>query len=126
MHQSPPARWSARFRSTIAQKWNSLRAGMSSIENRLRGDEHRHLRTSAFALASVAIALVMKWLLGFPASVAPFLFLHAAIAATASYGGFTAAAIATLTSLLVARLTTNMSLWEGVAFSAEGLLVSVV
>jgi hypothetical protein len=68
----------------------------------------------------------MKWLLGFPASSAPFLFLHAAIAATASYGGFTAAAVATLTSLLVARLTTDMSLWEGVAFSLEGLLIAAV
>src|SRR5262245_17704899 len=126
MHQSPPARWSAGFRGTIAQKWKSLRTRMSSIENRLHGDKHQHLRTSAFALASVAIALVMKWLLGFPASVAPFLFLHAAIAATASYGGFTAAAIATLTSLLVARLTTDISLWEGVAFSLEGLLIAAV
>ena len=99
---------------------------MSSIDAPLDGDQRQHLRASAFALASVAVALVMKWLLGFPASSAPFLFLHAAIAATASYGGFAAAAVATLTSLLVARLTTDMSLWEGVAFSLEGLLIAAV
>jgi PAS domain S-box-containing protein len=126
MHQSPPAGWSAGFRSTLGQKWNSLRGRVSSTDAPLHGDERQHLRASAFALASVAVALVMKWLLGFPASGAPFLFLHAAIAATASYGGFTAAAVATLTSLLVARLTADMSLWEGVAFSLEGLLIAAV
>src|SRR4029450_1004435 len=126
MHQSPPAGWSAGFRSTLGQKWNSLRGRVSSIDAPLHGDGRHHLRASAFALASVAVALVMKWLLGFPASGGPFLFLHAAIAATASYGGFTAAAVATLTSLLVARLTTDMSLWEGVAFALEGLLIAAV
>src|SRR4030095_10954143 len=105
MHQSPPAGWSAGFRSTLGQKWNSLRGRVSLTDAPLHGDERRHLRASAFALASVAVALVMKWLLGFPASGAPFLFLHAAIAATASYGGFTACAGANLTSPLGASAT---------------------
>src|SRR5262245_14397230 len=126
MHQSPPAGWSAGFRSTVWQKWNSLRTRLSSIDDALRGDERQHLRTSAFALAAVALALVIKWLLGFAASDVPFLFLHAAIAVTAWYGGLTAAAVATLTSLLAARLTTNMSLGEGVAFSLEGFLIAAV
>jgi PAS domain S-box-containing protein len=126
MHQSPPAGWSAGLRSTAAQKWNSLRERVSSIDNPLHGAERRDLRASAFALAAVAAALVMKWLLGIPASGAPFLFLHIAIAVTAAYGGLTAAGVATLTSLLVARLTTNISLWEGVVFSLEGLLIAAV
>jgi PAS domain S-box-containing protein len=68
----------------------------------------------------------MRWLLGIPASAAPFLFFHAAIAVTAAYSGLAAAGVATLTSLLIARLTTDMALQEGVVFSLEGLLVAAV
>ncbi len=126
MHQPPPAAWSAGLRSTAAHWWNDLREKLSWIGNPLRGDERRQLRSHAFALAAVVAAVLMQQVLGVPASSTPFLFFHAAIAVTAWYGGFAAAGVATLASLLMARLMTDISLWGGVNFSLEGLLIAGV
>jgi len=88
-------------------------------------EARRGLRVHALALASVAVAAALQVAVSDPLS-APFWPFHAAVAITAAYGGFSAAAVATLASLLAARIGSDVTLWAGTLFCVEGLLIAAI
>jgi PAS domain S-box-containing protein len=77
-------------------------------------------------VGAVGTALLLQIVLGWPSSTSPFWLFHAAVAVAASYGGFSAASLAILVSLLIARLNFGVDLPAGALFCVEALAVATV
>jgi PAS domain S-box-containing protein len=91
---------------------------------RISPAEQKRLRAHVVALAAVAAAAAARWIVGLPEI--PFMFYSAAIAISASFGVPSAAAVATLASLLVTRMGAGVSFWVGAGFCVEAFVISAV
>src|SRR5256885_2700691 len=88
--------------------------------------ERVRLLSHALALGVVAIAAVTRYLFGVADAAASFWLFHAAVAVSALWGGWSPALVATLTSLLVVRISSTIDLFPAALFFIDGLLVSAV
>jgi len=110
-----------------------LERALTSVQkhvNRLRGGidaaERQRLAGLAAAVAAVAAALLLQVVAGWPPATSPFWLFHAAVAIAALYGGFSAASLAILTSLLIARMNAGVDLWTGMFFCLEAVIIATV
>jgi hypothetical protein len=78
------------------------------------------------AIGLVAAAVAARFLLGFVGADVPFALFYAAVALSALRDGWPPAAVATLTALLVARITSDVSFVQSVAFVFEALIIAAV
>jgi PAS domain-containing protein len=86
----------------------------------------RRLWFHAIALASVAGAAAVQTATIAETRSAPFWPFHAVVALTAAYGGFSAALVATLASVLAGRLISQVTLSTGALFSIECIVLAGV
>ena len=89
-------------------------------------DDWNRLRIHGIAIALVLVAWAARHFLALGDSAWVFLLASAAVAISASVGGISAGAVATLTAWLVARLETRVAPLPAVVFLLEGLLISWV
>lgn len=91
-----------------------------------RDAEQTRLLSHLFALAAVAVAAIVRYALGVAGAAVPFAFFHASVALSALRGGWPAALVATLASLLVARVSGGAALGPSIAFVLEALVIAGV
>ena len=93
---------------------------------RLMLGQARALTAYALAASAVAGAFLLQWTLGRAAGEPQFWLFHVAIVLTAAYGGAAATLVATLLSVLLARLSSAVPMSTALLFGAEGLLIGLV
>src|SRR5262245_9417450 len=104
--------------------WMSLRGRVASRVNSIPTEEWRRLVAAGLAMAAVAGAALLQRILR-PSIDEPQLWLfHGVIALCAAYGGANTALIATLLSVLLARLGAVVPLSTALLFGLEGLLIA--
>jgi PAS domain S-box-containing protein len=93
-----------------------------------RAGKLRTARVNAHAFAAVAVvgAFLLQWALGGTAGEPPFWLFHIAIVLTAAYGEAAAMLVATLLSVLLARLSSAVPMSTALLFGIEGLTIGVV
>lgn len=96
------------------------------LANRLSNEERARLLPHLFALGVVAAAAVAMYSLGATGGGVPFALYSVAVVASAIRGGWPPAVVATLTSLLVARVVDHVRLAPSVWFLVEALVLSVL
>ncbi len=106
--------------------WRTLRTETTRTVREMGAAEWKRLGTHALAIALVGLATVAKFFVGTTDAGASFLLFSAVVAASASVGGLSAGAVAGLTALLVARVTSPVSPMTSVLFVVEALLISIV
>ena len=119
---------SGRARTWLARAgelWTALNGRVASHLDSTASDQHRRLAAHAFAASVVAGAFLLQWTLGRAAGEQFWLF-HVAIALTAAYGGAAATLVATLLSVLLARLSSAVPMSTALLFGVEGLLIGLV
>ena len=89
-------------------------------------DERRRLAAHGFAVSVVAGAFLLQWTLRTSTDEPQFWLFHVAIALTAAYSGTAATLVATLLSVLLARLASAVPLSTALLFGLEGLLIGLV
>ena len=89
-------------------------------------DKGSRLLTDLFAIGVVAAAVAARFGLGFTGVAVPFALFYAAVALSAVKGGWPPAVVATLTALLVARVSSDISFLQSVAFVFEALVIAAV
>ena len=89
-------------------------------------DEQKHFVAQTVAPSAVAGAFLLQRILARPADEPQFWLFHVAIALTAVYGGAAATIVATLLSILLARLSSAVPLSTALLFGLEGLLIGLV
>jgi GAF domain-containing protein len=89
-------------------------------------DKGAGLRAHVLALGLVAAAVVARFGLGFTGADVPFAIFYAAVAVSAINGGWPPAVVAMLTALLVARVSSDVSLLQSIAFVFEALVIAAV
>ena len=72
--------------------------------SRVAGAERQRILAHATALGVVVAAALVRWILGIPGAIVPFLFFTLAVAYSAAIGGSAPAITAGLVSILLARL----------------------
>jgi PAS domain-containing protein len=112
--------------TTARAWWTAQTDRISAFVDDIPPAERKRLRAHAIALLVVAAATAVRFLLGPAGGADPFLFFYAAIAFTASFNVWSAAAVATLASLLVVRTTADVSFDIAGWFCVEGLAISLV
>ena len=93
---------------------------------RLMLGQARALTAHILAASAVAGAFLLQWTLGRAAGEPQFWLFHVAIVLTAAYGGAAATLVATLLSVLLARLSSAVPMSTALLFGAEGLLIGLV
>ena len=89
-------------------------------------DERRRLAAHGFAVSVVAGAALLRWTLRTSTDEPQFWLFHVAIALSAAYSGTAAALVATLLSVLLARVGSAVPLSTALLFGLEGLLIAFV
>jgi len=92
----------------------------------IESDERRRLAAHGFAVSVVAGAALLQWTLRTSTDEPQFWLFHVAIALSAAYSGTAAALVATLLSVLLARLGSAVPLSRAFLFGLEGLLIGFV
>src|SRR5262245_32722240 len=121
-----------RLRSGLAQtwltraeeSWTSLRSRLTPLLDSINADERRRLAAHGFAVSVVAGAVLLRWILPTSIDGPPLWLFHVAIAVSAAYGGTSAALVAVLLSVLLARLGSAVPLSTALLFGLEGLLIA--
>jgi len=114
----------------IVDLGSSVRSTVGRRLAEISAEERRRLRAFVFALAAVAVAALMRLLLGLEAT--PFLFFYVAVAVSAWNGGIWPGVVAALAALLAERVNSNIPAgssndWvTGIAFVAESLAITLV
>jgi len=93
---------------------------------RLMLGQARALTAHLLAASAVAGAFLLQWALGRAAGEPQFWLFHLAIVLTAAYGGAAATLVATLLSVLLARLSSAVPMSTALLFGVEGLLIGLV
>ena len=120
---------SGRGRTWLARAgelWTALNGRVASHFDSTASDQHRRLTAHAFAASVVAGAFLLQWTLGRAAGEPQFWLFHVAIVLTAAYGGAAATLVATLLSVLLARLSSAVPMSTALLFGVEGLLIGLV
>jgi PAS domain S-box-containing protein len=107
----------------------SLAASMRRLEQVFRIDrldltELRRLRAHAVALLLVALAVVLKVMVGASGQATSFALLNLAVAGAALVGGMPSAFLAAMAALLSARLFSDAGWGGSLVFFAEAMLVA--
>ena len=89
-------------------------------------DERRRLAAHGFAVSVVAGAALLGWTLRTWTDEPQLWLFHVAIALSAAYNGTAAALVATLLSVLLARVVSAVPLSTALLFGLEGLLIAFV
>ena len=113
--------WLAR----AGESWISLR-GRVARHLDIETDERRRLAAHGFAVSVVAGAALLRWTLRTSTDEPQFWLFHVAIALSAAYTGTAAALVATLLSVLLARVGSAVPLSTALLFGLEGLLIAFV
>jgi PAS domain S-box-containing protein len=108
------------------QWWTSLRSRLVPYLDSIDTDEFRRLAAHGFAVAVVAGSVLLRQLLGNSADEPQFWLFHVAIALSAAYAGTAPALVATLLSVLLARVISGVPLSTALLFGLEGLLIVFV
>jgi PAS domain S-box-containing protein len=108
------------------ESWMSLCGRIALHLDCIETDERRRLAAHGFAVAFVAGAALLQWILRTSTDEPQLWLFHGAIALSAAYGGTTAALVATLLSVLLARLGSAVPLSTALLFGLEGLLIAFV
>ena len=123
---------------TSGQAWTWLtRTGESWMSISMRGriasqlpssetDGRGRLAAHSFAISVVAGAVLLRWILHTSTDEPQFWLFHVAIALSAAYGGTAATLVATLLSVLLARVGWAVPLSTALLFGLEGLLIAFV
>jgi PAS domain S-box-containing protein len=69
---------------------------------------------------------VLQSFVGWQTSASPFSMFQASVAIAAAYGGLSAASLAMLASLLIARLNSGVDLWTAAFFCLEGAVIAAI
>ena len=120
---------SGRARTWLARAgelWTALNGRVASHFDSTASDQHRRLTAHTFAASVVAGAFLLQWTLGRAAGEPQFWLFHVAIALTAAYGGAAATFVATLLSVLLARLSSAVPMSTALLFGVEGLMIGLV
>ena len=120
---------SGRARTWLARAgelWTALNGRVASHFDSTASDQHRRLTAHTFAASVVAGAFLLQWTLGRAAGEPQFWLFHVAIVLTAAYGGAAATLVATLLSVLLARLSSAVPMSTALLFGVEGLLIGLV
>jgi hypothetical protein len=104
----------------------SLRGRVARHLDSIETDERRRVAAHGFAVAVVAAAALLRWMLRTSTDEPQFWLFHVAIALSAAYGGTAAALVATLLSVLLARVESAVPLSTALLFGLEGVLIAVV
>ena len=89
-------------------------------------EERRRLAAHGFALSVVAGAALLRWTLRTSTDEPQLWLFHVAVALSAAYGGTAAALVATLLSVLLARVGSAVPLSTSLLFGLEGLLIAFI
>ena len=106
--------------------WMSLRGRVAPYLDSIETDERRRLALHGFAIGVVAGAALLQWILRTSTDEPQFWLFHVAIALSAAYGGTAPALVATLLSVLLARVGSAAPLSTAFLFGLEGLLIAFV
>jgi PAS domain S-box-containing protein len=124
------------MRTLISGRLHDWRARAGAVWTGLNGraashldlpDNHQTTRLTAHAVAAVVVAgaFLLQWLLG-RADEPRFWLFNVAVALTAAYGRVAPTLVAILLSMLVARLSSGVSLSTAALFGVEALLIGLV
>ena len=108
------------------ESWMSLRGRIAPRLDSIETDGRRRLAAHGFAVGVVAGAALLRWILRTSTDEPQFWLFHVAIALSAAYGGTAAALVATLLSVLLARVGSAVPLSTALLFGLEGLLIALV
>jgi PAS domain S-box-containing protein len=108
------------------ESWMSLRGRVASHLDSIESGGRRRLAAHGFAVAVVAGAALLQWILRTSTDEPQLWLFHGAIALSAAYGGAAAALVATLLSVLLARVESAVPLSTALLFGLEGLLIALV
>ena len=120
---------SGRARTWLTQageSWMSVRRRVAPHLDSIETDERRRLAAHGFAVGVVAGAALLRWILRTSTDEPQFWLFHVAIALSAAYGGTAAALVATLLSVLLARVGSAVPLSTALLFGLEGVLIALV
>src|SRR5688572_21007785 len=98
----------ASVREQLDKRLSTVRKHANALQGRIDAAERQRLVSLAFAFAAVGTAVLLQTFVSSPSATSSLWLLHAAVAIAASYGGFSAASLAILTSLLVARVNSGV------------------
>ena len=104
----------------------SLRVRVAPQLDFIEIDERSRLAAHGLAVSVVAGAALLRWILPTSTDEPRFWLFHVAIALSAAYGGTAAALVATLLSVLLARVGAAVPLSTALLFGLEGLLIALV
>jgi PAS domain S-box-containing protein len=106
--------------------WTALNGRVATHFDSSARDQHRHVAAHTFAAGVVAGAFLLQWTLGSAIGGPQLWLFHVAIVLTAAYGGAAATIVATLLSVLLARLSSAVPMSTALLFGVEGLLIGLV
>jgi PAS domain S-box-containing protein len=106
--------------------WMSLRARVAPHSDSFKTAERSRLAAHGFAVSVVAGAVLLRWMLGTSPDEPQFWLFYVAIVLSAAYGETAAALVATLLSVLLARVGSAVPLSTALLFGLEGLLIALV
>jgi PAS domain S-box-containing protein len=109
-----------------AQSWMSFRGRVAPHLDAIESGERSRLAALGLGVSVVAGSVLLGGMLRSSIDQPQFWLLHLAIVLSAAYGGTAAALVATLLSVLVARIALAGSLSTALLFGAEGLLIAFV
>jgi len=104
----------------------SMRGRMASHWASGEADGRGRLAAHSFAISVVVGAVLLRWILHTSTDEPQFWLFHVAIALSAAYGGTAASLVATLLSVLLARVGWAVPLSTALLFGLEGLLIAFV
>jgi PAS domain S-box-containing protein len=104
----------------------SMRGRIASQLPSSETDGRGRLAAHSFAISVVAGAVLLRWILHTSTDEPQFWLFHVAIALSAAYGGTAATLVATLLSVLLARVGWAVPLSTTLLFGLEGLLIAFV
>jgi PAS domain-containing protein len=104
----------------------TFRDHIARVTSQMSPEERSRLLSHGLALGAVAAAVIVRWMLGVSDIAAAFWLFDAVVAISALYGGWSPATVAALSSLLVVRIGSGISLLSCGLFFAEALFIAAV